>query len=83
MLNDSIVACQARRKFLAKQLTLSQPGRQIIPTTVLPAPPDFLTLRRACVINQTRKNLNKQPQFTSAYMNGAAEAFAKNGHETL
>ena len=35
------------------------------------------------VINQTRKNLNKQPQFTSAYMNGAAEAFAKNGHETL
>ena len=42
---------QARRKrgaggalappqFLAKQLTLSQPGGQIIPTTVLRAPPD-------------------------------------------
>ena len=36
-------------QFLAKQLTISQPGGQIIPTTVLPAPPppDFQTLRRA------------------------------------
>ena len=49
---------QARRKrgaggglqplqFLAKQLTLSQPGGQIMPTPVLQAPPDFHTLRRA------------------------------------
>ena len=46
---------QARRKmgargaapqFLAKQLTLSQPGLQIMPTTVIQAPPDFQTLRR-------------------------------------
>ena len=34
-------------QFLAKQLTLSQPGGQIIPTTVLRAPPEFQTLRRA------------------------------------
>ena len=47
---------QGRRKrggwgaFLAKQLTLSQPGGQIIPTTVLQAPPpNFQTLRRAWV----------------------------------
>ena len=33
-------------QFLAKQLTLSQPGGQIMPTTVLQAPPDFQTLRR-------------------------------------
>ena len=32
---------------MAKQFTLSQPGGQIIPNTVLPAPPDFQTLRRA------------------------------------
>ena len=34
--------------FFAKQLTLSQPRRQILPTTVLPAPPppNFQTLRR-------------------------------------
>ena len=32
--------------FLAKQLTLSQPVGQIMPTTVLRAPPDFQTLRR-------------------------------------
>ena len=37
---------QACRKFLAKQLTLSQPGRQIMPATVLRAPSDFQTLRR-------------------------------------
>ena len=36
--------------FLAKQLTLSQPGEQIVPTTVLQAPsPDFQTLRRPCM----------------------------------
>ena len=46
---------QARRKrggaggVLAKQLTLSQPGGQIMPTTVVQAPPDFQTLRRPCV----------------------------------
>ena len=34
-------------QFLVKQLTLSQPGGQIIPTTVLWAPPEFQTLRRA------------------------------------
>ena len=34
-------------QFLAKQLTLSQPGVQILPTTVLRAhPPDVQTLRR-------------------------------------
>ena len=33
-------------QFLAKQLTLSQPGGQIMPTTVIQAPPDFQTLRR-------------------------------------
>ena len=36
-------------QFLTNQLTLSQPGVQIMPTTVLPAPPDFQTLRRACI----------------------------------
>ena len=35
--------------FLAGQLTLSQPGGQIISTIVLQAPPDFQTLRRACL----------------------------------
>ena len=35
-------------KFLAKQLTLSQPGGQIMPTTVLRAPPPgFLDLATA------------------------------------
>ena len=35
-------------QFLTDQLTLSQPGGQIMPATVLPAPPpDFQTLRRA------------------------------------
>ena len=34
-------------QFLAEQLTLSQPGGQIMPTTVLRAsPPDFQILRR-------------------------------------
>ena len=37
-------------KFLAKQLTLSQPGVQTMPTTALQAPLDFQTLRRACVV---------------------------------
>ena len=36
-------------QFLAKQLTLSQPGGQIMPTTVIQAPPDFQTLRRPCI----------------------------------
>ena len=36
--------------FLAEQLTLSQPGGQIMPTTVLSALPDFLTLRRPCMV---------------------------------
>ena len=35
-------------QFLTDQLTLSQPGGLIMPTTVLPAPPNFQTLRRAC-----------------------------------
>ena len=35
--------------FLAEQLTLSQPGGQIMPTTVLQALPDFQTLRRPCL----------------------------------
>ena len=35
-------------QFLAKQLTLSQPGGQIMPNTVLRAPPDFQTLRQPC-----------------------------------
>ena len=48
---------QARRKwgaggalapqFLAKQLTLSQPGGQIMPTTVIQAPPGFSDLAKA------------------------------------
>ena len=37
-------------QFLAKQLTLSQPGGQIMPTTVIQAPPDFQTLRRPCIL---------------------------------
>ena len=40
----------AAPQFLTDQLTLSQPGGLIMPTTVLPAPPDFQTLRRACPI---------------------------------
>ena len=36
-------------QFWAKQLTLFQPGGQIMPTTVLRAPPDFQTLRRPCM----------------------------------
>ena len=37
-------------QFLAKQLTLSQPGGQNMPTSVLLAPTDFQTLRRACIL---------------------------------
>jgi hypothetical protein len=44
--------------FLAKQLTLSQPGGQIIPTTVIQAPPDFQTLRRACIWLFKKVSLN-------------------------
>ena len=36
-------------QFLAKQFTLSQPGGQIMPNTVLRALPDFQTLRRPCI----------------------------------
>ena len=32
-------------QFLVEQLTLSQPGGQIMPTTVLRAPPDFQTVK--------------------------------------
>ena len=32
----------------ANQLTLSQPGGQIMPTTVIQAPLDFQTLRQPC-----------------------------------
>ena len=39
---------KAPPQFFAKQLTLSQPGEQIMPTTVLLAPPNFQTLRRPC-----------------------------------
>jgi hypothetical protein len=55
---------QGRRKrggwgaFLAKQLTLSQPGGQIIPTTVLQAPPpNFQTLRRACGVGAASESV--------------------------
>ena len=37
---------------LAEQLTLSQPGGQIMPTTVLQAPSIFQTLRRPCVLKE-------------------------------
>ena len=45
-------------QFLAKQLTLSQPGGQIIPSTVLQAPPEFQTLRRAWRYNIFEKTSN-------------------------
>ena len=52
IIHCTIVTFQACRKeggagglqppqFFADQLTLSQPGRKIMPTTVLRAPPDF------------------------------------------
>ena len=41
---------QARRKRGAEQLTLYQPGGQIMPTTVLQAPSIFQTLRRPCAV---------------------------------
>jgi len=37
-------------QFWAEQLTLSQLGEQIMPTTVLRAPPDFQTLQRPCFV---------------------------------
>ena len=43
-------------QFLVDQLTLSQPGGQIIPTTILLAPPDFQTLRRAWIIQVQNGN---------------------------
>ena len=36
-------------QFLSEQLTLSQPGGQIMPTTVLQAPPKFSDLATALV----------------------------------
>jgi hypothetical protein len=39
---------------LADQLTLPQPGRQIMPTTLLPAPPDFQTFLRPCMQQKFR-----------------------------
>ena len=44
-------------QFLAKQLTLTQPGGQIMSTTILqaPLPPDFLTLRRPCISTWTTR----------------------------
>ena len=36
-------------QFFTDQLTLSQPGGQTMPTTVLLAPPNFQTLRRAWI----------------------------------
>ena len=41
---------QGSRKFFAEQLTLSQPGGQIMPTTALRAPLDYKTLQRTCVV---------------------------------
>ena len=38
-------------QILADQLTLSQPGWQIMPTYLLLAPPDFQTFRRPCKID--------------------------------
>ena len=44
-----------RERVLADQLTLSQPGGHIIPTSLLRALPDIQTLRRHCVVcSQTR-----------------------------
>ena len=39
---------QVPSQFFAENLTLSLPGGQIMPTTVLHAPSDFQTLRRSC-----------------------------------
>ena len=39
---------QVPSRFFAENLTLSLPGGQIMPTTVLNAPSDFQTLRRPC-----------------------------------
>ena len=43
-------------QFLAKQLTLSQPGGQIMPNTILQAPPDFQILRRPCSLSMSSYN---------------------------
>ena len=50
--------------FWAKQLNLSQPGGQIMPTTVLRAPPDFQTLRRPCNVSKIRTLLMAHTQET-------------------
>ena len=50
LLNHNLWIYQDCRKFLAKQLTISQPGGQILPTTVLRSPKDFQTLWRSWII---------------------------------
>ena len=45
-----VIAGPSQRGTLAEQLTLSQPGGQIMPTTVIQAPPNFRTLRRPCLL---------------------------------
>ena len=54
-------------KFLAKQLTLFQPGGQIIPTTILRAPPDFQTLQRAWQSNERNWILTDHVTFNQIY----------------
>jgi hypothetical protein len=49
----NILIAGLSQAFLAEQLTLSQPGGQIIPTTVLQAPPDFQTLRRPWIVKNS------------------------------
>ena len=46
--NGRTLGASAPPQCLAEQLTLSQPGGQIMPTTVLQAPSNFQTLRRPC-----------------------------------
>ena len=41
-------------QFLADQLTLSQPGGYIMPTTLLHATPDFQTWRRPCIVDMLK-----------------------------
>jgi hypothetical protein len=43
-------------QFLANQLTLSQPGRWIMPQTLLRAPPDFETFPRPCKWTQEHES---------------------------
>jgi hypothetical protein len=53
---------------LAKQLTLSQPGGQIMPTIVLrapPSPPDFQTLRRPWGLRQKQTEWFQRSLYTT------------------